>query len=279
MGSDFSILCFADEVPDRSLYPSYPYERPRSIEADARRHIRRKPDAAISPGDVYALHRMLSSAGKLPAELVLYIVQLADYHAPVKTCRKDQISILWTNCPRESLARLYLLTPPVPAFGAWRRAKKVVWVLDNNMVNTSDRPYADAWLEACIFRRTREPPRGARDIADIERLYWFYKSPERMARHLRIARAGWSLVRNGDKYGWLLPPNREYCKQVVEWYPDSSSSLRGNMGEAAEAGADGGGFVEALQPGDRVGLWMRLGHKGLWNWLYGARFEIVYGDY
>ncbi|KAI1787468.1 hypothetical protein LXA43DRAFT_896213, partial [Ganoderma leucocontextum] len=231
-------------------------------------------DGAISPGDVYALHRMLFSIG-LPTELVLYIVELAGYSAPVKTCREDKIRILWTDCPRGSLARLYLLASPVPAFGAWRRVKKVVWVL-NSMVSTSDRPNVDAWFEACIFRRTHcEPTSDAQDIADIWRLYFLHKSPAWMAKHLRIARAGWSLVRNGDQYVWLLPPNREHCNQVIEWYPDSSS--RGvTAGEAAKAGADGGGFVEALQPGDRVGLWMRVGHKGRWNSVYGAYFEIVY---
>ena len=89
--------------------------------------------------------------------------------------------------------------------------------------------------------------------------------------------AGWRLVGNGDELTWRLQNNRiaepHGERHVFEWTRDR----RGIDPEAKEHGSfDGEGFVQTLQPGDQIGIWLRAKERGWKCDAKEASVEIMY---
>ena len=143
---------------------------------------------------------------------------------------------------------------------------------------------AYSWYETCIFR-----PEPARHSLDTEKLknddldsfkkyYHLYRTTPDMIPVLEQYRVGWSLVqRDGGDVVWHVQSNKvgekEYGKYTIEWREGEPADVEG----AKENGrGDGRGFVEALCPGDRVGLLMRAQYPEWENTLRHASVELMY---
>ena len=85
--------------------------------------------------------------------------------------------------------------------------------------------------------------------------------------------AGWTMVPHGSALTWRLQNNRiaqeEYERHVFEWSVDQPGVA---VDAATHGSCDGDGFVRALQPGDRIGIWMRARLSG---WECHTRRAIV----
>ncbi|KAI0748374.1 hypothetical protein C8Q80DRAFT_1171499 [Daedaleopsis nitida] len=134
---------------------------------------------------------------------------------------------------------------------------------------------AYSWYDACIFRRVGA---DASDLASVGALGYIHRDPEDVAEILRAA--GWCLVRNG-KEGcvWRVQSNRiahgQFETHEVAWRPEQPAG--DEMRVVKECGAwAGDGFVRMLQPGDRVGLWMRAMYPGWANYVKETSVEILY---
>ena len=83
------------------------------------------------------------------------------------------------------------------------------------------------------------------------------------------------LVPNGDDFVWHVQSNRvanaEFERHVVEWR--SGEVTKPDNVDESDSGV---GFLDALRPGDRVGMWMRAMYAGWENYLKEASIKLVY---
>ena len=108
------------------------------------------------------------------------------------------------------------------------------------------------------------------------------------------AGSNWGLVENAnagararelrgniDKHMWRMQSNRiarrEFASYEVVWTAKQSVTRDEEMRRVEACGAwSGEGFVAALRPGDRAGLWLRAMYPGWENHVKWASVEIVY---
>ena len=143
-----------------------------------------------------------------------------------------------------------------------------------------------SWYEACIFRpdRTSSCPSPETEEAQNEDLtaflhnHYLHRTTPDMVPVLERLRIGWSLVpAGGEKVSWDVQSNRvagkDYERYTVEWRAGESADaeVARSRGEG-----DGRGFLDALRPGDRVGLLMRAQFPGWQNTLRHASVELMY---
>ena len=237
------------------------------------------PGTAYTPtlDDVFEVQGLLARFA--PPELILHILDLADYRPRVCASRHDAVSyrvndFSWRPGLVAFVAGLYLRTPalPAPRSGAPIRATRITFQL-----RASDQGWADfgghgtyhnshTWFEASILRR--KPGHGDDDESDEaalnsdEVLRNPFNTIERAEE--RLAELGWHLVRRDDDGGggdgtvrasWFVHTNITahalYHNYRVSW-------VRGVVDEVPRnplVMGDGRGFLDALRPGDRVVLW------------------------
>ncbi|TBU26138.1 hypothetical protein BD311DRAFT_699048 [Dichomitus squalens] len=242
-------------------------------------------DTVITPVHVYAVHDMLSGLG-LPTELVLYIVELAEYSPVVRTKRNEYDSVIVHARVERSAARLYILCPPLPETLDGRRVRKIVWTIKGGDFSDegSPRPWQHlrerSWYDASIFRQIELGP-DRKDVTAAGGLYDVYQSPEELWQKIRDV--GWTLVPNGESCVWRIQTNtigqRPAEPYIIEWTRHQEADATQAMGCSTGGGAS---FIEALQPGDRIGLWMRVvspgwGNYDVNNYVISGSLEIVYG--
>ena len=110
-------------------------------------------------------------------------------------------------------------------------------------------------------------------------IFYLYHTSAGMASALERHRVGWAVVPAGDgKVVWHVQSNKvaekEYGTYKVEWREGSAPA---DVDRAATNGqGDGRGFVEALRPGDKVGLLMCARYPGWENMLRHASVELMY---
>ncbi|KAI0748515.1 hypothetical protein C8Q80DRAFT_743955 [Daedaleopsis nitida] len=268
------------------------------------------------PAQPVRLIRALLAELGLPAELVLDIMDLAEYYPAVRAERTDIVRMFSDHYkPRDHCsALLYLVSPPLPAGrnGEGWRMKSVTWTVEgHNQGWVGHYPGsftgANSWYEACIFRPSHVSGRKGPDVdvdgTELDYLVthsaWYRTSSDIQAK---LGEVGWTLVPNcnanvgssGDapELVWRVQSNRgaerEFQRHVVEWGPETSATARrrpaaadapGSVEDSEEYGmgdGDGAGFVDALRPGDRVGLWTRVMYGGWQNHTKSARVELVY---
>ncbi|KAI1791634.1 hypothetical protein LXA43DRAFT_387959 [Ganoderma leucocontextum] len=235
---------------------------------------------------------MLSELG-LPAELVLDIMDLADYHPTVSIEREKLVKLRADeHTPGDSCSsRLYLIGPPIPGGKEdenWRM-RKVTWYLEGRDQGWGgEQPGtfngAWSWYEACIFRPDPSPDSLETAKMQNEHLdafmdtYYLYRNTPDMVPVLEQHRVGWSLVPTDEgKVVWHVQSNKvaekEYGTHTVKW----RDGLSVDAADAKVHGCgDGRGFVEALRPGDRVGLLMHAQYPGWQNTLRHASVELMY---
>lgn len=238
----------------------------------------------------------------LPAELVLDIMELAEYYPTISAERGDNINIRADQRTRGDYcsALLYLVSPPLPDCreGESWRMKKVTWTIEGHdqgwggdhpglcdashancqltdsirLLGTFHGAYS--WYEACIFRPRPDGDGLADGAEDLEFLetHNLYRTPDDVQ-----GKTHWDLVPNGDSLIWRVQNNRvarrDFERHVVEWRAGQEI----DAAEAEEHGhGTGAGFLDALKPGDRVGLWMRALYPGWGNTIRGARVELMY---
>ncbi|PIL24422.1 hypothetical protein GSI_14176 [Ganoderma sinense ZZ0214-1] len=230
----------------------------------------------------------------LPTELVLEIMDLADYHPAVfvelETLVKLNANAYTPEDPCSS--RLYLITPPIPGprEGENWRMRKVTWYLEGRDQGWGgEHPGtfngAWSWYEACIFRpdrTTRSSPEAENaqneDLTAFLHAHYLHRTTPDIVPVLEKLRVGWSLVpAEGGKVSWDIQSNKvagkDYGRYTVEWRAGepADADLAKGRGEG-----DGKGFIDALQPGDRVGLLMRAQFPGWQNTLRQASVELMY---
>ncbi|TFK92240.1 hypothetical protein K466DRAFT_595388 [Polyporus arcularius HHB13444] len=219
----------------------------------------------------------------LPAELVLEIMELAEYYPTISAERSDKVTIRADQHTRDNYcsALLYLVSPPLPDCreGESWRMKKVTWTIEGHDQGWGgDHPRtfigAYSWYEACIFRPRTDGDALAAEAEDLEYLdtHNLYRTPDDVQ-----GKTHWDLVPNGDSLVWRVQGNRvakgDFERYVVEWKAGEEI----DAADAEEHGrGTGAGFLDALKPGDRVGLWMRALYPGWSNTIRGARVELMY---
>ena len=136
-----------------------------------------------------------------------------------------------------------------------------------------------SWYEACIFRRMDTGSVDVQDAAiDWEQIQdGDYRTSEDAEKEL--ASGGWQMIRNGDgQCVWRVQSNcvarRDYETFTVTWTSKVVEDELEAEARAKHGTGDGRGFVKALQPGDRVGLWMRAQYPGWANYLREAKIEV-----
>ena len=143
-----------------------------------------------------------------------------------------------------------------------------------------------SWYEACIFRPDRSSSRLSpeteeaqdEDLTAFLHNHYLHRTASDMVPVLERLQIGWSLVpAEGEKVSWDVQSNRvagrDYEKYTVEWRAGepADTELARSRGEG-----EGRGFVDALRPGDRVGLLMRAQFLGWQNTLRHASVELMY---
>ncbi|PIL24420.1 hypothetical protein GSI_14174 [Ganoderma sinense ZZ0214-1] len=235
----------------------------------------------ISRTSVSEVRSILSSLN-IPMELVLHIMAIAEYCPTLRTQRPDTVKIaagLYHNTEACWAAKLYLVSPPLPRAPEdtlfWR-VRKVTWELEGRDQGRSNQRRGEyrgacSWYDACIFRplqaQAAEGIQNFADLTEIDGIDRTFTDPRRgmFAVQELLGAAGWTMVPHGDsnELTWRLQNNRiadsRYKRHVFEWSVDR----RGVAADAKHRGScDGEGFVEALRPGDRIGIWMRAQYRG-----------------
>ncbi|KAI0748610.1 hypothetical protein C8Q80DRAFT_749675 [Daedaleopsis nitida] len=231
---------------------------------------------------VRVVREMLSHL--VPYELTLDIMDIAEYYPVVRAKHSELVSIAaneHTSHDSRS-SRLYLVSPPLPAGreGESWRMKKVTWTIEGHDQGWGGEypgtfRAAYSWYEACIFRPSPTSDGGLGDDAKLRSLL--------QARHLFLETEhvkeclndiNWTLVPNGDRFVWRIQGNRvakkDFQRYTVEWV------RTGRTVQDGRGAGDGTGFLDALQPGDRVGLWMRALYPGWENYIRRATVDLVY---
>ncbi|KAI0723759.1 hypothetical protein C8T65DRAFT_89106 [Cerioporus squamosus] len=219
----------------------------------------------------------------LPAELVLDILDLAEYYPTVSAERSDTINLRADQHTRRNhcSALLYLVSPPLPDCmeGENWRMKKVMWTIEGHDqgwggVQPGTFHGAYSWYEACIFRSRPGGDEWADGTDDLEFLetHNLYRKPGDVRRDIH-----WDLVPSGGSFLWHVQSNRvarrEFERHVIEWRAGEEM----DAADAEEHGhGTGTGFLEALRPGDRVGLWVRAMYSGWSNVIREAKVELMY---
>ncbi|KAF2140345.1 uncharacterized protein K452DRAFT_289088 [Aplosporella prunicola CBS 121167] len=221
----------------------------------------------------------------LPVELADLIIEAAGYYPTVFNARSESatdgmdVSTRWSR--RSTVAFLYLISDPIPR----AREGELVKIKSVKFHTTSrDQGWASqgsygtyngssSWFETSIFR----PVPGAPDELDLDQnrhrcMQSFFHEPEDAAPHLQTA--GWNFVEHDGKHLWKVQYNivagQYFVEHDVEWRPNEEPA------EEVPGKGDGKGFIGALEPGDRVGLWARALYPGWSNRIRDARMEIAY---
>ncbi|CDO76437.1 hypothetical protein BN946_scf184781.g14 [Trametes cinnabarina] len=248
-------------------------------------------DATITPADLRAVRALLAQRG-LPAELVLQIIDGAEYYPVVRASLRGPSTLnAQQGCAKSGgscAARCRLLSPPLPGPepGETWRVRKVVWEIesrDQGWGGESPGTFRGAysWYEACIVRPQQEgdddsPPTsdGTTDPAD-ERSAALAQWMSTRKKYCSSADA----LPDLEAVGYTLVPNNSAAASGSSPPPTSgSSSVTASRSAKADVNGygSGAGFLEALRPGDRVALWMRAQYPGWANTVAGASVEIVY---
>ncbi|TBU63089.1 hypothetical protein BD310DRAFT_917774 [Dichomitus squalens] len=233
--------------------------------------------------------RSLLSSLHIPMELVLYIMDIADYHPTLRAERKDgmHIDAGWYHDTEACWAAvLYLISPPIPCYleDTYCRVKKTLWTLEGHDQGWADERRGEyqgacSWYDACIFRRVPGEPRVSTSLEIISDLWGEFRNPGTGMLEVQelLKPTGWLLVANGDELTWRLQNNRIAERQdhrhVLEWNVDQRGIDPDAKADGSFAGA---GFVQALQPGDRIGIWLRAKQRGWECHIKEASVEIMY---
>ena len=269
-----------------------------------------EPEHYSDPAEPARLVRVLLSRLGLPAELVLDIMDLADYHPRVSAAH-DEPAVLAANRYRHDdhcSALLYLATPPIsyPREGESWRVLRVTWMIEgcdqgwggqrpgerrsacilirsirdihgnavsHALVGTFDG--AHSWYETSILRPSG-PFAAPEDLRDFLVNHALCRTPDDIDESLK--QLSWQLVPNpSGGHTWRVQSNRvarrEFTQYTIEWLP--GCALDAEMVNANGHG-DGAGFVDALRPGDVVVLWARAMYPGWKNTVKAASVDIVY---
>lgn len=93
----------------------------------------------------------------------------------------------------------------------------------------------------------------------------------------RLREMNWSLVPNGGDFVWHIQSNRvrarEFERHTIEW---EAGEVADTEDAIARGCGDGAGFLDALRPGDRVGLWVRAMYPGWENHVMEAGVWLMY---
>jgi hypothetical protein len=242
----------------------------------------------ITLSQATAAHEELVSTG-LPPELALIVLDYAEYWVHEHFTRTAR---LWASAPNGATdpqcASLYTHTTPltstldpIPLL----KPRKVTFKLKSKDQGWSDNTEdhgtykgSFSWFEAAIFLEDesfegttrREPLEGLLlsgvgsqvpqyQMASNAPLFFVGNSPEDMMR--TVKRNGYECRRNGERLTWLLQRNRvasqEYLEHTVEWTLDDGARETREEEWSEDGAGTGRGFVNALQSGDRIGVWAR----------------------
>ncbi len=152
-------------------------------------------------------------------------------------------------------------------YGSPHSAESARWSLTRLKLQ-GEYEQACSWYDACIFRPVQAD--GVKDIVnlnltEIDGIDRTFAHPKRGMLEVQelLGPAGWTMVPHGDDFTWRLQNNRiaqrEGERHVFEWSIDQHSV---HADAKSHGSCDGDGFVEALQPGDRIGIWMRAKFRG-----------------
>ncbi|OSD08373.1 hypothetical protein PYCCODRAFT_1462613 [Trametes coccinea BRFM310] len=254
-----------------------------------------------TPANLRAVRALLARLG-LPAELVLKIIDEAEYYPAMRASLRGSRTLrAIDDCQRPGgscAARLCLVAPPLPGPAqdeTWR-VRRVAWDLDGRDQGWGGEAPgtfrgAYSWYEACIIRplpTADNAPTSAEDgpAADIDGLaQWFaaarkYCAPKDARPDLEAI--GYTLVPNGrtDAFVWLVQRNRVAVKQFAHYRVEWAAGQHVDSADAEENGrGTGEGFLETLQPGDRLAMWMRAQYPGWANTVTAPSVEVLYDVY
>ncbi|KAF2137710.1 uncharacterized protein K452DRAFT_301685 [Aplosporella prunicola CBS 121167] len=176
-----------------------------------------------------------------------------------------------------SSAVLYLITDPVPT--DVNHVKFTIESHDQGGISESSGigrdPRSWTWFEACIFRPKDIVLSGPLQLEDS-----IVSDPTEFAE--LIHDLGWEMMvdESSNLRLWHLQRNKaefsEWQRHVITWsrdtkpVPDTKPDPEENDGIQ-----NGEGFVEILQPGDRIGVWARAQHSGRCNNVRYAEVQCV----
>ncbi|KAI0332562.1 hypothetical protein GY45DRAFT_1344550 [Cubamyces sp. BRFM 1775] len=259
-----------------------------------------------SAADLRAV-RLLLMRLRLPAELVLAIIDEAEYYPVVRgglAGPQEVVLRATADCqkPRERscAARLCVITPSIPggAVGESWKVKRVTWtILGHDQGWGGEAPgtfrAAYSWYEACIIRPTTQEGSASNSSPESTHvedghdllpgfLHRKYCAPRDVQSDLE--QHGYTLVPVPDthppSHTWLIQRNRvakrDFAQYCIQW----TAGEHVDPTEAEDAGyGTGSGFIDSLRPGDRVGLWMRAQYPGWVNFVKQAAVEVTFDVY
>ncbi|TGZ83836.1 hypothetical protein EX30DRAFT_393387 [Ascodesmis nigricans] len=263
------------------------------------------PSFSPTPTDVTRVFHLLTRHLRqpLPAELVLAIIDFADYYPMITATlqRKADVSAMEGRGDRCVARRAAVVSEPVPK--GIRKIKKVeFWMRSGDQGwSGEDRRFQGTyrasytWFEAAILRpkpstnvcnlATRIQKHGATDVTDPKQPFFpepgynLVPPPHRDNSNDDVTHNVWNLQLNRCSTG-------DPKSHIVRWY-EGSQPQEPEEGESAEekkedkwdydvSGAGRGvGFVEALMPGDRVVVLARAIYPGWVNRVEGVEVRIT----
>lgn len=214
---------------------------------------------------------------KLPTELALAIIDLADYYPVVRGHEATELDVPASTHRLNSAAVLYVVTNPIPESvnGERIRTRSVSfelrshdqgWGGDRACRGTYSGSYT--WFEACILRPIPcSPP-----ARPLRLPYTFNPHPTAVC----LNPLGYTLVpcsasSREETVIWHIQSNvcarSQEMVHRVEWRPGEVQEMRPGRGI-------GKAFVEKLRPGDRVGVWVRALYPGWVNHVKEVSVEV-----
>ncbi|KAF2238623.1 hypothetical protein EV356DRAFT_529077 [Viridothelium virens] len=249
--------------------------------------------------DVRTVRRLLASkpafsGGRLPNELVLSILDCAEYH-PILTSERTEWMQVTAEHPPYCQNVLYLVGNPLPVPGNGHTLKILdvrftIQSRDQGWTTEDDQSIrnSSSWFEVSIVRPDDLAEDDAVQISYRGDFPAEYRDSSPTGLHFD-SHSGAKLVerttmtervRDADRepqwegsHTWFLHANRVAYKNDVTtevvWH-------RGGNWEGAEDAGNGQGFIETLKPRDRIVVWVRATRRGWANKVANVKVDVKY---
>ncbi|KAL1747381.1 hypothetical protein HDZ31DRAFT_32061 [Schizophyllum fasciatum] len=234
----------------------------------------------------------------LPTELALYILDLAEYWVREVLCeRAVTLSVTASGSPKNSSTWCYLASPPLA-----RRPKKIrFYILSHDQgwggpvecQGTFRGSFS--WTEVALMRprratfdsekqRPQPPTRSMSWVRTSAQENSFVENTSDDPNDIALDDPHYEAVSIDGRTHAALQYNRVAVKHserhVVEWREDDEGGARRWGERSEETGAGyGGGFVRAIEEGDRIAVFARAQYPGWANHVEGVRMEIFTSRY
>ncbi|KAL0065071.1 hypothetical protein AAF712_007907 [Marasmius tenuissimus] len=226
--------------------------------------------------------RALLQQLRLTDTLINLIFSLANYRPRQIYHRSERVTYRANDFNYLAISGIYLSTPPIPKTSEHLRISYVKFNMtaadQGWAANGGEGTYSNShtWFEVSILKPIRAHA-STTPFEESSLTKLSFLDPERAQTFFRGK--GWDFKNTGRQVTWRvhnnITANQSFLGYEVKWIRGEKTRRRYEVGRGMGLG-DGKGFVELLEPGDRIVLWARA-EEDLWeNIVEEATIEIGY---